>query len=198
MDQGSTPSDDDCGRAPTFHLSTSQSWLLILVRLLQPHVGQTKASKPREPERTPTQPPASGGQQGLCPSEPANFQNRTTNLAQGAGGGQGFALKEGGTPLPSQHLSYNSSQRHAPDPNITPNRFSTSDRSPTDFTVRPNRFVTALSLPPRGPSPSSKSLGGGGVVGGRHRRRWGARGMALCLHRCRPEGTWHVWRRMVQ
>ena len=37
---------------------------------------------------------------------------------------QGFALKEGGTPLPSQHSSYNSSQRHAPDPNITPNRFS--------------------------------------------------------------------------
>ena len=42
----------------------------------------------------------------------------------GGGGGQGFALKEGGTPLPTQHSSYNSSQRHALDPNITPNRFS--------------------------------------------------------------------------
>ena len=37
---------------------------------------------------------------------------------------KGFALKDGGTPLPTQHLPYNSSQRHAPDPNITPNRFS--------------------------------------------------------------------------
>ena len=43
---------------------------------------------------------------------------------------QGFALKEGGNPPPP----------------------------PTDFTARPNRFVTALSLPPRAPSPSSKSL----------------------------------------
>ena len=48
-----------------------------------------------------------------------------------------------------------------PTPISPPTAFPTaSDRSPTDFTVRPNRFVTALSLPPRGPSPSSKSLGG--------------------------------------
>ena len=63
--------------------------------------------------------PITGGlptAESTCPCTPPETQPRRPPPPQG------FALKEGGTPLPSQHSSYNSSQRHAPNPNITPNR----------------------------------------------------------------------------
>ena len=80
--------------------------------------------------------------------------------------GWGRALLEGGgggTPLPSQRSSYNSTQRHVHNPNTNPPLFQPPMTAPpTDFTVRPNRFVPALSWPPERPPLQANPWAGGG------------------------------------